>query len=269
MKVQIIIPVYNLWNKFTKNCIESVVKACEGIEYRILLIDNGSTDETMLEAGKLVSDTFSHMRNEENWGTCRSWNYGIKDAFERGFEYALVLNNDVILHKDSVKQLMDRFLKVKKLSEDVCMITMMDIKGERSNPSDIVTLKVEDKIIVSESEFPNYSAFMVTTDFFDKVGEFDEGFKMGYFEDNDSHRRIVMSGYKAICYPCAMFYHFGSQTINQNPVERIQGSIMFERNKDYYAKKWGGTPSNEKFVYPFDDNTKSLSWSSQVDVRKE
>lgn len=45
-KIQIVIPCINLWSKYTKNCINSIKTK---YEYRILLIDNGSTDETKEE----------------------------------------------------------------------------------------------------------------------------------------------------------------------------------------------------------------------------
>lgn len=263
MKVQIVITAINLWNKCTKACIESIKTKHD---YRILLIDNGSTDETIIEAGKLVSDKFSHKRNEENWGTCKSWNYGINDGFEREAEYVLVLNNDVLLHSNAIDRLIERF---EKKQEDLVMTTMMDVRDECNKlggPQKIFELKEEDKKDVLESEHPNFSAFMINKKCWEEVGEFDEGITTCYHEDNDYSRRIKLLRLKAITYPPALFYHYGSQTINQSVIAKIVGAQWFEKSREYYIKKWGGGVDKETYVFPFNDNRNSLRWTTQKSI---
>ena len=245
MKIQIVILGVNCWNRYTKKALESIKTK---YDYRILFIDNGSVDETKDEAGKLVSEKFSHHRNEDNWGTCRSWNFGIEDGFTRGAEYVLVLNNDIILHPDSIDRIIERF---DKKEENLAMITMMDVRGECVVPENIFNLKSQDKEITFESEHPNFSAFMINKLCWDKVGKFDEGFFPAYFEDNDWHYRIKLLGFKAITLPTAMFYHYGSGTQNADKGNPLVKGIQFDRNRDYYAKKWGGTPEAEKYIKPF------------------
>ncbi len=91
MKVQIVMPSINLWNKYVKDALISVQEAMvsaktHGIDCRLLFIDNASTDETKAEAGKMVSDLFSHVRNEERLGFQKSVNFGVNDGFERGLK---------------------------------------------------------------------------------------------------------------------------------------------------------------------------------------
>jgi len=261
MRVQIVIPVINLWKKFTKQCIDSVVKACEGVDYRILLIDNASIDETKDEAGKLVSSTFSHKRNEERWGCGQSWNYGIKDGFERGFDYIFVVNNDTLLHQDAIKNLMSRFEK-----DDIVMATCMNIKGECSTPEDIFNKKSIDKEKVEESEHPDFSGFMINKKFYEMIGESDMGFFPAYYEDNDIHRRIKLAGLKAIVLPTAMFYHYGSQTQLQAINRPLVDSSI---SHSYFIAKWGGNPEpdgilgNRLWMTPFNDSKKTIKWTLQ------
>src|ERR1041385_5581337 len=230
MKVQIIIPTINLWKKYTEPCIQSVFKACEGLDYRILLVDNASTDETLIEAGKLVSDKFAHKRNERIWGCAETWNWGIKDAFERGYDYVFVINNDVLLHPESIKQLLNRFEQSKKhdegverefysdhymrdsFLENIAMITCMDVTGECPQPQAVFDLAIFDKANVPESEHPCFSGFMIDRRCWEKVGVFDENFKPAYYEDNDYHYRINLARLKAIVLPTSLFYHYGSRT---------------------------------------------------------
>ena len=270
--VAIIIPVINLWDTFTKKCIDSVISACANLNHRILLIYNASTDNTKEEAGKLVSATFAHKRNEESWSVSKSWNYGIKDAFERGYDYVFVINNDILLHKDSIEKLIERFEEVTKNNENIVLITAMDVRGEVSNAQDIFNLKSEDKKEVLEAESPNFSAFMIKKNCFELVGEFDEGFDPAYFEDGDYHRRIKLLNLTAIVYPQALFYHFGSQTINQSPIDKILGAQGFENTQKYFIDKWGGGPEIDGKIgerlwkFPFNESVNSLKWTKQNPV---
>lgn len=246
-KIQIIIPAINLWNKYTKNCINSIKTK---YEHRILLIDNGSTDETKEEAGKLVSNNFAHKRNEETWGCAKSWNYGIKDAFERGYDYVLILNNDILLHPETIDKLVER-MESKPIDDGIAMITCLDVRNECKKPDNIFKLLSLGKVDVEESRHPNFSAFMINKECWNKVGEFDENFKPCYFEDNDYHHRIELAGMRAICLPTAMFYHYGSRTQNEAIGKPICSSPQFEHNGRYYQNKWGGVPGSESFATPF------------------
>ncbi len=246
-KIQIIIPCINLWFKYTKPCIDSIKTK---YDYRILLIDNGSTDETKIEAGKLVSNIFSHHRNEEPWSCAKSWNFGIKDAFERGYEYALVLNNDILLHPEAINKMVERF---EKDNNDLAIVSCMDIKGELDKPMYIFDYMLSNKKDIKESEHPNFSAFMINKESYERIGEFDESFKPAYFEDNDYHYRIKLLKMKAICLPTALFYHFGSATQNEAFDKPLVGGMKFEMNRNYYISKWGDVPGKETYLKPFNE----------------
>ena len=252
MKIQIVIPCINLWKKYTKPCIASVQTEHE---YRILLIDNASSDETKREAERLQSANFAYQRNEEPWSCAKSWNFGVKDAWERGFDYVVVLNNDVLLHPKAIDILVNRFeSQVLGTPTALAMATMNDVRGECPIIADIFTLSVSDKQAVEESEHPCFSGFMINKECWDRVGEFDENFKPAYFEDNDYHRRINIAGMKAIVVPSAMFYHFGNGTQREAiPGRWVTSGFQFEKNREYYKSKWGGLPGEETFQKPFNE----------------
>lgn len=266
-KVQIVIPAINLWNSYTRACIESIKTKHE---YRILLIDNASTDETRVEAEKMVSDRFSHKRNEERWACAKSWNYGVRDAFDRGFEYVLVLNNDVILHPDAIDSLVERFEvfnapEIIDPIKSLAMVTCLDMRGESvegntERPDKMLSFNKDD---VPETEHPCFSGFMINKQCWEKVGEFDEGFAPAYFEDNDYHNRINLAGMKAIVYPPAMFYHYGSKTTTEGLKPDPETHKRFEANRSYYVGKWGGQPGREGYKTPFNNPNFSLKGTKQ------
>lgn len=277
MKVQIIVPAINLWAKYTKPCIDSINTAMVNagnhqIDTRLLFIDNASTDETKVEAGKMVSDVFCHVRNEERWGFQKSVNFGVKDAFARGYDIALVCNNDIIMHPEAIGRIVEGFLRefeIDGVPLNVGMVTCMDVRGEMTEknipPTEISRLLAIDKEGVSVALHPNFSAFAVSKASWDEVGEFDELFAPAYFEDNDFHYRCKLAHVDAIVYPPAMFYHYGSRTqneANENKTQMVPGPL-FENARANYHKKWGGAPGSEQWEHPFNNPERDLRSTEQ------
>jgi GT2 family glycosyltransferase len=209
-------------------------------------VDNGSTDETCEEAGRMVSATFQHRRYESNMGTARSWNYGIADGLDKGADYVAVLNNDIVCHPECLDRLAHRMER-----GDVALATALDVRGEVASPEELATISAESKDGVPESEHPDFAAFVLSRTCWETVGTFDEDFFPAYFEDNDYHRRIMLAGLRAVVHPPAMFYHFGSRTQNESGAAPVVSGSMFERNRDRYLRKWGGLPGAENFHVPF------------------
>lgn len=242
MKIQIVTVAINLWDEYTKPMLDSIRTS---LEHRILFFDNKSTDNTKEEAGKLVSDIFSHRRLEERPALSSMWNEGIRDGFQRGFDYVLVCNNDILFHPASIDALTERISK-----GDVGIATMHNVRGSIENPIDIFNFSVPE---IEESEHPDFSCFMITKECFDKVGEFDEIFNPAYFEDNDYHYRMKLAGLKAINYPGAIYYHFGSRTQNEALDTPAVPGPLFVANSMKYQQKWGGMPGSEKHKQPYGD----------------
>lgn len=244
--IAVVIPVINLFSEYTKQCLDSIKSKHE---INIIFIDNNSTDNTKTECLKLQSNHFLYQRNEESWSCAKSWNWGVIKAFERGADYVLIINNDIVLHPDCIDRLVERF---ERHEEGVVMVTAMDRRGENPNVKDFIALKSADFEKVPEAEHPHYSCFMINKKYWDKIGVFDEEFVPCYFEDNSSHYKIKLTGLKAIVYPPALFYHYGSRTWNEGVTHStFERNLKFERNREVYVKMWGGTPGNETFKTKF------------------
>lgn len=241
-KIAIIIPCINLWYQYLKPCLESIKTKHE---YSICVVDNGS-DEDYRDTE--YDKEFDVIRFDENMGCSAAWNAGVRKYYELGYEYFLILNNDVLLHPRAIDALIERF---EKGDEDVVMVTMFDMRGELPLPAQIFLQADNAKDNVEEAESPCFSGFMMNRKCWEDVGEFDEKFFPAYFEDNDYHYRIKLAGLKAIMYPPAMFYHYGSKTQTESGSEYVVKSPQFENNRSYYIRKWGGPPGEEKYTMPF------------------
>ncbi|HLN14152.1 MAG TPA: glycosyltransferase, partial [bacterium] len=86
--ISIIIPAYNHC-EVTKDCLLSIVRSTAGLSYEVIVVDDGSTDETSEMLGQV--EGLIQIRNDVNLGFIGSCNRGAAAA--RG-EFLVFLNND-------------------------------------------------------------------------------------------------------------------------------------------------------------------------------
>lgn len=173
-----------------------------------------------------------------------AWNNGIDQALRDECEYIFVLNDDVILGPNSAENLIKEFEHI----DGVVLASCNNIHDELPDPLSLLTTyqEYQEGLV---SDHPNYSCFMVRKDFFDKVGRFDENFNPAWWEDNDSHYRIKLLGYRAICTTASNCVHFGGVTT------KLIGNPESGKSENYYRNKWGSTRRNgdEEFKTPYND----------------
>jgi GT2 family glycosyltransferase len=168
---------------------------------------------------------------DENIGVSGGWNAGLRIAQERGAETTIISNDDVAFLPGTIRKLVEGIESCDLLSA--------------------TNYKHADHQWSGFDEHPDFSCFVVKTDeFIGKFGWFDESFRPAYFEDNDMAYRIKLAGGSYARDLGAGMIHEGSVTQNMdgNPVVT---SPMFEQNRKYYIRKWGGQPGEEKFSEPF------------------
>ncbi|MCJ0547170.1 glycosyltransferase family 2 protein, partial [Enterococcus cecorum] len=99
MKLSIIIPVYNA-EKFLDKCIQSILKN-DFKNYEIILIDDGSTDNSLKVMQKYQSEII-HVYANSNHGVGYTRNFGLQHA--KG-EYIIFLDSDDYLDEDYITTL--------------------------------------------------------------------------------------------------------------------------------------------------------------------
>lgn len=93
------------WNssKFIRQCLNSIFEQ-NYKDFSVLIIDNASTDGT----AKIIEKEFpqvSVLKNARNLGFSKAHNQGIRFAIEKGFEYVLVFNPDIIITDNCMGEL--------------------------------------------------------------------------------------------------------------------------------------------------------------------
>lgn len=100
--VSIVVLTYNRWQD-TRESLGSVFAGSYPNQH-VLVVDNGSTDETLTA----LAQTFPQatlLCNPANLGYAEGNNVGIRHAVQAGAEYVVVLNNDVVVAPDWLEAL--------------------------------------------------------------------------------------------------------------------------------------------------------------------
>ena len=243
LNIGVVFPLLNCL-KFTEAAFASL-KSYHNL--KVVFIDNGSTDGTMKWLKALAgTQGIGVMFNQQNLGAARSWNVGISACYEQlECDLVLVANNDVLFHINTVDVLAGRIQQLK-----AGILTPFNISGLLAKPENIFSYSAEHAEKVEPA--PDFSCFMISKKCFYSVGPFDERFYPAYFEDNDYHYRMKLSGFKALKTRQAVYYHYGSRTKQSSEDVRANCDAGYLQNRDYYKRKWGGLPGKEKFKKPFD-----------------
>src|ERR1043166_7439520 len=98
MKLSVIIVNYNV-RYFLEVCVHSVLKAAQGIDSEVIVVDNNSADDSL----RMLKDQFPEViciENKVNAGFSKANNQGV--AIARG-EHVLFLNPDTVMPEDFLK----------------------------------------------------------------------------------------------------------------------------------------------------------------------
>ena len=203
--------------EMTKRCVESVLR--QDIPTEVCTIDNGSNDGTDLWSYK---NAYRWASFNHNAGVSKGWNIGLQlllEDFPR--DHALCLNNDTVLPPYFYREL---------LSYDVPFVT-----GVSSNDPQLTEHPPARCALVGH---PDFSAFLIRREAWEKIGPFDEGMKL-YAQDCDYHVRACKAGVPLLAANLP-FYHERSSTLRlASPEERQEIEMQANADREYFRRKWG------------------------------
>lgn len=187
------------------------------------------------------------------------WNKGCRDAFADGCHYALVCNDDILFSPDCIDKMVEEYDRLRH-SDNVIMVTPNNIMAQVGDKYQILNYEIPEGTETSWSEHPNFSCFLITPEYFDVVGSFDEKFTPAWYEDNDSHRRATLAGFKEICSTACASVHIGAVTT------KMMANPDSGTSQAHYIEKWGGLPAThmradlpvESYLTPYNDPTKTI-----------
>lgn len=254
MKLSIIIVNYNV-TQLLRNCLLSIQKYMEDIDYEVIVIDNASTDSSWRD---LIPE-FPKIRfisSPVNEGFAKANNKAVQLA--RG-EYLLILNPDTEIEGYYIQEVL-AFADSKE--NFGCLgVRMHDAKGnflpesKRSVPDIFNSFE---KLFINFrnndsksyyrndiSEFENAEVEVITGAFclikkevYEKIGGFDEMYFM-YGEDIDLCYTLLNNGYENYYYgKASILHHKGESTIKDEIyLERFYGAMQIFISKYYKQSK--------------------------------
>jgi len=251
-ELSVIILNYNT-KDLTFKCIESIRKHTHGVNYEIIVVDNGSTDgsvEVIKKHEKIIL-----IKNDKNLGFAAGNNSARKIV--KG-KYILFLNSDILLTENTFKSVLDYFKKHKDTGALTCKLVMpsgkLDKDARRSFPTPWIAFTHFarlDLLLPKSRIFSKYwygyispdttheidvvqgSFFLSSKKILDKVDWFDEDYFLNG-EDIDLSWKIKNLGLKNIYYPKTSVIHIKGATkgkkqarMKKPPLkERIKFTLM-------------------------------------------
>ena len=233
--VTVVIPNYN-GKKYLDDCFRSLKKQTYS-EFRVIIVDNGSTDGSAEYIKSKYPDVEVIALNE-NTGFANAVNVGIKAADS---EYVFLLNDDTVCDERAIESLVRTMNRGKKLFSVQAKLLqlknpeLIDDSGDyycalgwafspgRDKKSSFLTKQTA---VTSACA----GAAMYRRALFDEIGYFDEK-HFCYLEDVDIGYRARVKGYINACDPDALVYHAGSGTsgsrYNSFKVELTAGNNLY------------------------------------------
>ena len=101
--VGIVICNYNK-RDFVVDCIRSVQES-KVQNFDIYMVDNASADDSVEAVRKEFGDSVTILQNKENLGGSGGFNTGLRVVKEKGYQYFVCLDNDVLVDENAINAL--------------------------------------------------------------------------------------------------------------------------------------------------------------------
>lgn len=261
MKLSIITVNFN-HKYFPKLAVEALERSKMNFDFKIIMVDNGSTDPISLGFLQHAADEgrIKFIRSEKNLGFAGGNNLGAKYA--KG-EYLFILNPDTAVFEDTLQIMVDYLEQHPEIGilapklvypdgtvQESCRRDMrfMDLVIKRTPLRKFPWGKTRlerylmqdfDHEKIQEVELVTGAAMMMKRSFFEEIGGFDDRYFL-FMEDFDLCKKTRKAGKKIVYFPKALVNHYHKRLSGGNFL-RLLGRKVFWLHLQSAAKyfwKW-------------------------------
>jgi len=224
--VSVIIPTYNRAEEL-KRAMKSVLnQTYRNLE--LIIIDDGSIDDTENTVQFFSDDRIKYLRNDENMGVAHSRNRGL--AIARG-NYVSFLDSDDEWLEDKLDVQLEKATEFNKpvfiFSNGYCDAFDKRFAWDRDIPSG--TFMYQKNSHPLKQAIPPPSCWFISRSIFDKIGEFDTNLTM--WEDQDFILRMFLEGITVyFLNKLLVRWHQGSDNLST-----LNAKLM--ESKEYFLEK--------------------------------
>jgi GT2 family glycosyltransferase/glycosyltransferase involved in cell wall biosynthesis len=240
--VSILIVTFNC-HEFVEPCLDSVERNTSWPNYEVILVDNHSTDGSAEIADQLAgaNPKIRVIHSPENLGFAGANNLAAKSA--QG-DYLVFLNPDTVVTPGWVGRMVRHYETTPSVGA-VAAVTNFSGNETKINFEYHDVLEMENFALklaadrAGESlEIPMAPLYcvLVSRAVWNQVGELDEEFEVGMFEDDDFSLRLKNAGYRILAAEDCFIHHFGNGSFSKLPSE--EAILRFERNQQRFESKW-------------------------------
>lgn len=259
--VSIIIVNYNTPD-LTTACLNSIIEHCQSQSYEIILVDNGSQDDSVNKLRKKFSE-ITIIANPQNVGFAKANNQALRIATG---SYLWLLNSDTTINQDTLPTLLSAFKKYPHLAvvspkvllpsgqiDPACRRLFPTIWNSFTYLSGLSKLFPKSKLFsryhltyLDENQETKVDAvsgacMLLSRKPLEKVGYLDQQFFM-YGEDIDWCYRFKQHGFDILYYPKSTIIHYKSASSQgrKNPkiIYEFHRAMWLFYKKHYASKHW-------------------------------
>ena len=245
-RVSVVMPVFNHAD-LTASCLTSLVETtndCD-VNLELIVVDNGSTDETPALLATLIQGDITVLRNEVNRGFGEACNQGAEIA--KG-EYILFLNNDTLLLPCWLTPLIAALEEDQRCAAVQPRLIYPD--GRLNDAGGLVFrdgeawvygkgARILDAPQYASRRTPDYvtgACMLIRRTAFQEVGGFDPRYAPAYYEDTDLSFALRAAGWTLLYEPAATIVHLEGGTAGTDVNTGLKQYQV--RNKYIFARKW-------------------------------
>lgn len=245
MRYAVVIPVLNQL-RYTQQCVDSLI-ACGVPAEAILVIDNGSTDETPQWLASRAD--IRSVRNAVNLGCGGAWTQG---ALLADADWTILLNNDVVLVHNTIEAMI---AAAERFKLDVVSPSLVEVDLDYDQREFTTRFVAEMQDVVREGWFHGV-AFGVRRAVFHQVGYLDTDRLLYGREDAEFLFRCKRAGLRVGTVGAAVLHHYGM--ITQTAMKKELGVRKFGDHRYFYSKvglNWWGRQQ-----YKFERKSRFKGW---------
>jgi GT2 family glycosyltransferase len=251
------------WNAlaYTKRCFEALRTLTEHASWRLIVVDNGSTDGTV--EWLRTQDWLTVVENGKNLGFTKGCNIGIRAA--RPEEDIVLMNNDIIVVDP---HWLERLQDIAYGADDIGVVGTRLVDGEGlinhlGSYMQPVTLMgqqmgglerdINQAVRDRDAECVVFAQAYLRRDCIDDIGLLDEDL-FAYFEDTDYCFRVTRSGRRVIYAGTVCPVHYHNTSTRENKVDFWS---IYDRSRKTFTRKWAQWVDHDRY-------DSELVWNSVV-----
>lgn len=244
----IIIPAFNQL-PYCRQCVGSILAHTEA-PYKLILVDNGSTDG--------VSEYFDSVPGATVVHTGRNLGFaaGVNAGWVHAEGHVLLLNSDTIMPRVSGDWLA-RLVRALTSNDDVgavgprsnCVSGPQQIDGLDLSSIDAINTIAEARASEYDGDLRDVArlvgfCLLIRDKAAHDIGPLDEGYGIGNYEDDDYCIRVLRAGWRLCIAEDSFVFHYGGRTFLGMGIVDEQWQALMAANRRRFSTKWDLKPED-------------------------